>query len=155
MTDITAIFAGVRDQLSDVPREGLGREKLSRWRAPRIMRAGSVWHIGVLLIGDEHVYSTAEVLRAADPGRRGYTAESARERAERRAWALRGGFSEGEVVHIGWEALDLDAVSRGEASGPLALIDETPSVRWSPTGGYTPLEMYLRERIELLRGESN
>lgn len=152
MSDITTILEGARTLLGDVPREGLGREKLSRWRAPRIVRAGSAWHIGVLLIGDTDVYSTAEVLRAADPGRRGYTAESARERAERRAWALRGGFSEGEVVHIGWEAIDLDAVGRGEASGPLALIDGVPSVRWSPAGGYAPLENYLRERIELMRG---
>jgi len=152
MTDMQTIFADAREHLADAPREALGREKSSRWRAPRIVRVGAAWHVGVLLIDDTHVYSVAEVLRAADPGRRGYAAESARERAERRAQALRGGFAEGEVVHIGWEAVDFDAIARGEASGPLALISDVPSVRWSNVGGYIPLEPYLRERIDLLRG---
>ena len=136
-----------------MPQEALGREKLSRWRAPRIVRAGSAWHVGVLLIADDAVFATAEVLRAAAPVRRGYAAESARARAERRAEASRGGFRDGETVHIGWTRIDLDAVAAGGSSGPLAVVDGVPSVRWSPAAGLMPLEAYLNERIALLRGE--
>lgn len=131
--------------------EGLGEERQSRWRGHRIVRVGEAWHLGVLLLTPTHTLATAEVLRAAAPGRRGYTAESARERAERRALALRGGFAEGAVAHVGWSEIDVDAVDAGGASGPLASIDGVPSVRWSTAGGYMPLDAYLRERIELLR----
>jgi hypothetical protein len=138
-------------ELAGVPKEGLGEERESRWRGRRIVRVGEAWHVGVLLLTDTQALATAEVLRAADPGRRGYTAESARERAARRAEALRGGFDEGEVVHVGWSRIDVRAVDAGGASGPLALIDGVPSVRWSAAGGYMPLEQYLRERVALLR----
>lgn len=140
--------------LAGAPKEGLGEERDSRWRGKRIVRVGEAWHLGVLLLTDTHALATAEVLRAADPGRRGYTAESARERAERRAEALKGGFDEGEVVHVGWSVIDVDAVDAGGASGPLALVDGIPSVRWSAAGGFMPLEAYLRERVELLRATS-
>jgi hypothetical protein len=137
--------------LAGAPKEGLGEERDSRWRGKRIVRVGEAWHLGVLLLTDTHALATAEVLRAADPGRRGYTAESARERAERRAEALKGGFDEGEVVHVGWSVIDVDGVDAGGSSGPLSLIDGIPSVRWSAAGGFMPLETYLRERVELLR----
>lgn len=140
--------------LDGLPKEGLGEERDSRWRGKRIVRVGEAWHLGVLLLTDTHALATAEVLRAADPGRRGYTAESARERAARRAEALKGGFDEGDVVHVGWSVIDVDAVDAGAASGPLAMIDAVPSVRWSAAGGFMPLEAYLRERVELLRGAS-
>ncbi len=153
MSATREVIDNARRALAGVAQEALGADKISRWRAPRIVRVGAAWHIGVLLIDDSRVMATAEVLRAADPGRRGYTAESARARAERRAQALRGGFSAGETVHVGWEEIDVDAVDRGSSSGPLALIDGVPSVRWSSTGGYMPLEGYLRERIALLRGD--
>ena len=55
-------------------------------------------------------------------------------------------------MHIGWTVIDLDAVDAGGESGPLAMIDSVPSVRWSSAGGWMPLEAYLRERVELLRG---
>ncbi|GAB6856630.1 glutaminase [Microbacterium xylanilyticum] len=150
---LRALLDGARASLRDVPQEALGREKLSRWRAPRIVRAGSAWHVGVLLIADDAVFATAEVLRAAAPVRRGYAAESARARAERRAEASRGGFRDGETVHVGWTRIDLDAVAAGGSSGPLAVVDGVPSVRWSPAAGLMPLEAYLNERIALLRGE--
>jgi len=146
-----ALLGRARAALAEVPRESLGRERTSRWRAPRIVRAGSAWHVGVLLLGDDAVFATAEVLRAAAPVRRGYAAESARARAERRAEASRGGFRDGETVHVGWTAIDLDAVEAGGSSGPLALRDGVPSVHWSAAGGYMPLEAYLDERIALLR----
>lgn len=152
MTTAGDLLAHAVRELADAPKEGLGEEKVSRWRGRRIVRVGDAWHLGALLLTETHALATAEVLRAADPGRRGYTAESARARAERRAEALRGGFREGEVVHVGWTVIDVDAVDAGGSSGPLALIDGIPSVRWSAAGGFMPLEAYLRERLELLRG---
>ena len=141
-----------RDAVAGMPKEGLGEERESRWRGHRIVRVGEAWHLGVLLLTPTHALATAEVLRAADPGRRGYTAESARDRAERRALALRGGFAAGEVVHVGWSVIDVAAVDAGGSSGPLAMLDGVPSVRWSTAGGFMPLEAYLRERVGLLRG---
>lgn len=152
MTTASELLAAAVRDLAGLPTEGLGEQRDSRWRGARIVRVGEAWHLGVLLLTDTRVLATAEVLRAADPGRRGYTAESARERAERRALALRGGFAEGEVAHVGWSVIDVAAVDAGGASGPLASIDGVPSVHWSSAGGWMPLEAYLRERIELLRG---
>ena len=152
MTTASALLTEAVQALTGLPKEGLGEDRDSRWRGRRIVRVGEAWHLGVLLLTETHALATAEVLRAADPGRRGYTAESARERAERRALALRGGFAEGDVVHIGWSVIDVDAVDAGGASGPLASVDGVPSVRWSTAVGWMPLEAYLRERVELLRG---
>ncbi|WP_374460384.1 glutaminase [Microbacterium sp.] len=154
MTTASALLTQAVQELVGAPREGLGEEKDSRWRGRRIVRVGEAWHLGVILLTDTHALATAEVLRAADPGRRGYTAESARARAERRALALRGGFHEGDVVHVGWSVIDVDAVDAGGSSGPLALLDGVPSVRWSQAGGFMPLDAYLRERIPLLRGDA-
>lgn len=150
----SALLAQAAKDLAGVPKEGLGEERESRWRGRRIVRAGEAWHLGVLLIDGTRVLATGEVLRAADPGRRGYTAESARERAARRQEALRGGFREGEVVHVGWSVIDVGVVDAGASSGPLAMIDGVPQVRWSAAGGFMPLEAYLRERVELLRAVS-
>ena len=53
-------------------------------------------------------------------------------------------------MHLGWEVIDVDAVGRGVASGPLALVDGVAVVRWSAVGGYVPLDRYLDERVALL-----
>ncbi|GAA2985377.1 hypothetical protein JOD63_002363 [Microbacterium terrae] len=154
--DLEALFSRARTTLASAPREALGevvqpRRVLGVARAPRVQRRGDAWHLGVLLVTDDAVLATGDVVRAREEARRGYTATSQRERAELAAAAFRGGFAEGESVHVGWRMLDLDAVARGEASGPLALVDGVPSVRWSQAGGYTALAGYLDERIELLR----
>jgi hypothetical protein len=104
----------------------------------------------VLLLTDDGVLATGEIVRARQDAPRGYTAESQRRRAELAAAARRGGFAEGEVVHVGWRTLDLDAVSRGESSGPLSVVDGTPIVRWSATARSVPLAPYLDERVQLL-----
>jgi hypothetical protein len=154
--DVRALLAAARTRLAAAPRESLGEiVEPGRLRAllgagPRIVRAGSAWRVGVLLIGDDAVFEEGEVLRAGDPGRRGYAAESARRRAELRAMALRGGFPEGETVHLGWRPLDLDAVAAGGRSGPLGWDDGRPAIRWSQAGSLMPLASYLDERIELL-----
>lgn len=156
MDDVRSLFDDVRARLEGVPREGLGRiveprRILGVARAPRIVPVGSAWHLGILLVGDAAIMSIGEVTRAVDPGRRGYAAESARHRAELRAAALRGGFSDGDTVHFGWTELDLDAVARGEESGPLSLDSGEPMIRWSSSGAPAPLRGYLDERVELLR----
>jgi hypothetical protein len=145
------ILSAARAALSGVPKDGLGEERSSRWRGERIVRVGEAWHVGVLLLIDDGVLATAEVLRATAPGRRGYAAESARARAARRQMALRGGFGEGDVVHVGWSVIDVAAVDAGGASGPLAMQDGVPMVRWS-SGSYRPLEAYLQEQIDLKTG---
>lgn len=154
--DAPALFTEARSRLRPVPREALGEiAEPGRLRAllgagPRIVRAGSAWRVGVLLIGDDAVFETGEVLRAADPGRRGYTAESARRRAELRAMALRGGFAEGETVHIGWRPLDLAALAAGGSAGPLTWDRDRLAIRWTSSGALMPLAAYLDERITLL-----
>lgn len=120
-------------------------------RSPRIEPRAEAWHLGVLLIGDEGTYATGTVVRAREEVRRGYTAQSQVERAELGAAAFRGGFAEGAVVHVDWRPVDLAAVARGEASGPLLVRDGMPLVRWSATGDYRSLAAYLDERVELLR----
>lgn len=145
------ILRVARAALSAVPKDGLGEERSSRWRGQRIVRVGEAWHVGVLLLADDRVLATGEILRAADPGRRGYAAESARERAARRQMALRGGFHEGDVVHVGWSVIDVAEVEAGGASGPLALQDSVAVVRWSGRS-YRPLEAYLQEQIALKTG---
>jgi len=151
-----ALLAGARTRLAGVPLEALGellepRRMLGLGRAPRIVRRGTAWHIGVLLLTDDAMLATGEIVRARREAPRGFSAESQRRRAELAGAARRGGIAEGEVVHIGWAVLDLDAVDRGAASGPLTLRDGVPSVRWSAAGGFMPLAAYLDERIELLR----
>lgn len=145
----------VRARLAGIPREALGervvpRRLLGIGRAPRIVRRGEAWHLGVLLLTDDGVLATGDIVRARAEARRGFAAESQRQRAELAAAARRGGLAEGEIVHIGWSVLDPDAVDAGAASGPLALRGGVPSVRWSAAGGYLPLAAYLGERVDLL-----
>ncbi len=155
MTDPREMVDAARRRLADagVPLDALGAYatpgRIFR-RAPRVRRVGAAWRLGVLLLAEDgRVLSVGEVVRATDPGRRGYAAESARDRAEQRAAALRGDFAEGEVVHVGWHEVDLDAVAAGAASGPLSGRDGTVAVRWSAAGGFMPLEAYLADRVAL------
>jgi hypothetical protein len=153
---IAALLEDARAALTGVQREALGELRESRRvlgiaRRARIVRIGDAWHLGVLLLGSDTLFATGDVIRARQEAPRGFTAESQRARAELAAAARRGGFAEGETVHIGWRMLDPDAILRGAASGPLVLTDGVPSVRWSAAGGYVPLDAYLRERVELLR----
>ncbi|MFV4914594.1 glutaminase, partial [Microbacterium lacticum] len=75
--------------------------------------------------------------------------EAQRERSERAAAAARGGFADGEVVHLGAEPLDLGALRRGEASGPLSVVAGVVHVRWSASGAPRPLADYLDEQFAL------
>jgi len=153
-TDVRGMLADVRVRLVDVPRERLGdlqegRRLLGIPRPARIVARGTAWHLGVLLITDDGVLATGDIVRSRAEVRRGFAAESQRRRAELAAAAARGGVPEGETVHIGWHPIDLDALDA--RSDPLALRDGQVRVRWSAVGGYLPLERYLAERIDLLR----
>lgn len=150
-----ALFETARSRLAEAPVVALGeltqpRRVLGVGRAPRILPRGSAWHLGVLLLTDDAVLATGEIVRARAEAIRGYTAESQRERAALAAAASRGGFAEGAAVHVGWRMLDLAAAQQGAASGPLLLHEGVPGVRWSNAGGYMPLERYLDDRIALL-----
>ncbi|BDV29639.1 glutaminase [Microbacterium terricola] len=150
---LAALLDGARARLDGAHREALGelvspRRVLGLARAPRIVPRGTAWHLGVLLLTDDAVLATGEIVVAREEVRRGFAAESQRRRAELAAAAHRGGFPEGRPVHIGWRMLSLDAVD-GE-SDPLRVVSGVPSVRWSAAGGHVPLAAYLDERIELL-----
>lgn len=152
---VEALFADARARLKGAPREALGeleqpRRILGVARPARIRPRGTAWHLGVLLLTDDAVLATGEVVRAREEARRGYAAASQRRRAELAAAARRGGFAEGAPVHIDWRMLDLGALGRGASSGPLNVVDGVSSVRWSAAGGWMPLPRYLDERIALL-----
>lgn len=153
--NLFALFDSARTRLQVIPREGLGElvapsRILGIRRAARIVSRGWVWHLGAVLLSEDAVYATGDIIRAHEEVQRGYPAESQRRRAELAAAARRGGFAEGQTVHLDWTLIDLAAVGEGEASGPLALIAGVPSIRWSPKGGFTPLEPYIEERISLM-----
>ncbi|WP_221583650.1 glutaminase [Microbacterium sp. G2-8] len=155
MDDLRTLLDDARTRLAGVPRVrlGLGREarriaKMFGGR-PVVEPVAEAWHVGVLLIGDDALWATGDVVRAAEEVRRGYTAESQRVRASIRGMAFRGGFAEGETCHIDWEPLDIAAVQEGGSADPLRWQGETLMVRWSPTGFLLPLSAYLDERIAL------
>lgn len=153
MSTVGDLLAAARDRLADAPRERIGelqegRRLLGIPRAPRIVDRGRAWHLGVLLLTDDAVLATGDIVRSRAEVRRGFAAESQRRRAELAAAAHRGGVPEGETVHIGWHPLDLSALQ--DRSAPLALRDGRPAVRWSAQGGWMALARYLDERIDLL-----
>ena len=52
-------------------------------------------------------------------------------------------------MHLGAEPLDLGALRRGEASGPLSVVAGVVHVRWSASGAPRPLADYLDEQFAL------
>ena len=156
---LEALFARARERLASVPREALGRLELPGGirrmlgGQPRIVPAGEAWRVGVLLIGETGVFEVGDVVRAAEPRRRGYAAEATRQRAEAGAMCVRGGFAAGTAVNVDFHEIDLDAVANGGASGPLAWQGDVLTVRWAPGGATLPLAAYLDERVATIRGE--
>lgn len=149
------MLAAARARLDGAPREALGEWATGRWllgfgRSPRIVRVGEAWHLGVLLLGEDALSATGEILRAREDAVRGFTAHSQRERAERAAAAFRGGFAEGETVHLGWAPIDVDAVDAGGTSGPLSSAGGRAMIRWSASGAPRPLADYVADQLALL-----
>jgi hypothetical protein len=142
--------AGARDEALA---EYVGRRRVLLIPREPVMRpVGRVWRLGVLLVdGDGRAFETGSTTRAVDPGRRGYTSESARDRAEYRAAALRGRFPEGETVNFGWRSLALDHDALLASTGPIVVADGEPVVRWGRGSAIsTGLEAYLADRVDLL-----
>ena len=150
MNELDAILTSARERLAGSPRVRLGsvREPGGIRRAlggrAKIVPTHEAWHLGVLLIGDDALWHTGSVLRASEEVRRGYTAESQRERAAIRAMAFRGGFAEGETFHYDWTPIT------SASDEPLRLEGDRVMIRWSPAGFLMPLADYLNERISLL-----
>lgn len=80
--DAEALFDDARRRLEGIPREAIGRRALpGRVRSalgarPRIVPAGEAWRLGILLLADDAVLTTGEILRSAAERRRGFTAEA-------------------------------------------------------------------------------
>lgn len=150
LPELPSRLDAVRADLAGVPRELLGEVVTPRMlgipRAPRVALRDEVWHLGVLLLSADALYATGEIVRSREPARRGYTAQSQRDRADLAEAAYRGGILPGTPVHVGWRALATDAVT-----APLAVVDGDVRVRWSIAGGYVELDRYLAERVALLR----
>ena len=154
MSSASDLFDNLRGEIGDRPQEWVGtwarRSRVFGFaRATRIVPVEKVWRIGVLLIGEHAVFGVGEVLRTRTEAVRGYTATAQRERAERAAAAARGGFADGEIVHLDAERLDLDALDRGEPTGPLLVIEGVVRVRWSALGSPRPLRDYLDEQLAI------
>lgn len=129
-----------------------------RHRAMLIMReaalrpSGRAWRLGALLLGSGgELYATGSITRAVEPGRRAYQSQSAEQRREYRAAAMRGHFAPGETVNYDYEPIVLTPEGLRSAAGPLRLRDGVITVKWSPSaGGVTDIESYLDERVGLL-----
>jgi hypothetical protein len=126
VSELEELLASAREKLTGAPRERLGsvREpgRIRRAVGGRAVIApvAEAWHVGVLLIGEEALWRTGSVLRASEEVRRGYTAESQRERAAIRGMAFRGGFAEGETFHYDWAPVSgPDDARRRAHHGPL------------------------------------
>ena len=66
-----SLIEAARTRLGDAPREALGeliepRRVLGIGRSLRIVRRGAAWHLGVLLLTDEAVLATGDVVRARE-----------------------------------------------------------------------------------------
>jgi len=150
VSELQDLLQAARATLAGVPRERLGsvREpgRIRRAIGGRAVIApvADAWHVGVLLIGDDALWRTGSVLRASEEVRRGYAAESQRERAAIRGMAFRGGFAEGETFHYDWAPIS------GPDDAPLTRDGERIMIRWSPAGFLMPLADYLDEQVALV-----
>ncbi|GMA30110.1 glutaminase [Litorihabitans aurantiacus] len=140
--------AVARLRAGGVPSEVLGLRRVPRrvagvGRAPRIIAVGEAWRIGaLLLLPDGELALPGEVVRTEAETTRGYTADSARHRADLRIEARRGGIPPGCVVHLGWRPAVV-----GEH--PLVRRDGEVLFTWSPGAAPVPLAPYVAERVDL------
>ncbi len=141
-------------EAAKVPDEALATMKHPRLRAPRLVRAGRAWRLGVLLLDrDARLYSTGSVTRAVLP-LRGVANKSpdADERREYRRMAVRGRFAEGETVNFDHAVIALDPESLASGCGLVLEREGIVVVRWNqadPVAGVRPLSDYLAERLSL------
>lgn len=142
------VAAGARDEALAVYIEG--RKVLGITRPAVLRPVARGWRLGALLLGqDRTLYATGSIIRAGEAGVRNYQSQSAEDRRDLRAAALRGKFAPGETVNHGWTLLD-----PGAPCDPLVLApDGTVRVRWNRALGddaSRELSAYLDERVGLL-----
>ena len=116
---------------------------------------GRAWRLGALMLGrDGTLYATGALVRAREAGVRNYQSQSAEDRRDLRAAALRGKFAPGETVNHGWRELALDADAVRSGDGPVVFgADGTLKVRWNAALGDAAardVAAYIDERVGLL-----
>lgn len=125
-------------------------------RAPKFLRLGEVWRLGVLLLAADPIaggplFATGAVTRARDPRHPNFTSVSAEERRAVREAARRAGFAAGQAVDYDARPLPIDR-TLGSA-GPLVVRDGKLFVSWDRSrapASLTPFADYLAERVELV-----
>lgn len=123
-------------------------------RAPVLVPAGQVWHLGVfLLASDATLLEAGLTTRAVNPGHPNYQSLSGEDRRGYRAAALRGGYSPNDVVNFDATPIELTPVSLRASSGRLFLHEGGALVRWragADANSSVEFGTYLRERVDLL-----
>lgn len=124
-------------------------------RNPVLRPVGRAWRLGALMLGrDGTLYATGAIVRAREAGVRNYQSQSAEERRDLRAAALRGKFETGETVNHGWREISLDAASLRSGEGPVVFApDGSLVVRWNAALGDSAVRdvaAYVDERVGLL-----
>jgi hypothetical protein len=116
--------------------------------APTLEPVGRAWRLGDLLLSEDgRLWAVDRVTRATPP--KDFSSDktiAGEERRELQRAAAQGRFEPGDVVNVGFSAVNPEAP---DAMGPLAMVDGVPHVRTGPRAS-RPLEAYLRERAELL-----
>lgn len=145
--------AGARDEALA---EYVPPRKVMLVRREAVLRpVGRAWRLGALMVDREGtLYATGAIIRAREAGVRNYQSQSAEERRDLRAAALRGKFREGETVNHGWSVVDLDPASLRSGAGPVLVTPEgSVKVRWNAALGDAAardLAAYVDERVGLL-----
>ncbi|SDD07081.1 hypothetical protein SAMN05216410_2754 [Sanguibacter gelidistatuariae] len=132
-----------------------GRKLLGLTRPPVLRPVARAWRLGALMLGrDGTLYATGAIVRAHEAGVRNYQSQSAEDRRDLRAAALRGKFAPGETVNHAWSVLDLTMPGLQAGAGPVFLApDGTVRVRWNAAlgdGASRELVAYVDERVGLL-----
>lgn len=149
--------AGARDEALAVYVEP--RKVLGITRQPVLRPVARAWRLGALLLGrDGTLYATGAIIRAGEAGVRNYQSQSAEDRRDLRAAALRGKFAPGETVNHGWTVLDPAAFTRpAPLDEPAEVVflapDGSVRVRWNRALGDSAsrkLAAYVEECVGLL-----
>ena len=137
--------------------EYVAARKVLGFTRPAVLRPVTRgWRLGALLLGrDGTLYATGAIIRAGEAGVRNYQSQSAEDRRDLRAAALRGKFAPGETVNHGWTVLDPATFTRPAATTDLVFLapDGSVRVRWNAALGddaSRELGAYLDERVGLL-----
>lgn len=145
---------GADDEALAVLRDGRGIGKI-RTR-PFMVRTGSAWRLGVVLLDRTgQLYATGEITRAIEPqvAVTNRSAEAEQKREYRRA-AARGSFHTGETINHGFTPIDVSIEALRAGDGPLSLDNSDDDASANvlvrlPSGSRIPLERYLADRVSL------